>query len=150
MLKEIAPPHEFFLNDPKLSLLALHDSDLASLHKNKKLVERPNSTWYMTGNIGVIRMEPQNEEEVSVHLYIRSDLHGQGLLKYATIDIVNYLLENTHYSVMVVPIPKSCKHVIRHMKPLGFKKTSTIRKGISWRGEQVDLMVYKREIRVWQ
>lgn len=146
MLKEIPVPNQFFLRDPELCLQGLHDSDLKSLKETKQLQDRPDSKWFEVDNkIAVVRMEP-NDRSVIVHVYIATQFQKQNLLKFIVVDIINYLMENTNYLKIIVPIPKTCQHVIRTMKPLGFKKEGTFKGAISWRNEQVDLIYYTRQI----
>ena len=146
-MKLISPPHEFFLKDPKLCILGLHDSDLVSLLKEKKLQDRPGSSWFTSGDFAVVRMEPlNNNESVIVHVYIATEFQQQRLLKYIVVDIVKYLKENTKYTKIFVPIPSPCSHVVRTMAPLGFSLEGVLPKSISWRNRQVDLIYYTRTI----
>ena len=145
MLKEIGPPNEFFLRDPKLALKGLHDSDLVSLHKENKLQSRPESKWFTLEDRAVIRMEPCNDS-VIVHAYLSTEHQYLGFLKQVEQQIFEYLRENTKYTKMIVPVPESCFHVIVAMKNLGFKYSGRITKKMTWRNKQVDLLYYTKEI----
>jgi hypothetical protein len=149
MILEIGPPHEFFLSDPKLALQGLPDIDLHNLHTENKLVDRPESKWcgvYLKQNmIAVLRMEPLGHS-VSIHAYIATKYQQMQLLKYIFIDTVNYLKEHTSYTTMVIAIPEPCTHVVRTMKPLGFKYMGTIKNQLIWRNATVNLLHYSRKI----
>ena len=150
MIKEIEPPNDFFLNDPKLAIQGLPDIDLHSLHTEKKLVHRPGSTWYgvylKADIIAALRMDRIDEYTVNIHAYLATQYQQMHLLKYIFIDTVNYLKEHTQYTVMVIATPEPCTHVVRTMKPLGFKYTGTIKKKLIWRNAVVNLLHYSREI----
>jgi hypothetical protein len=148
MLKKIATPNQFFLDDPKLCIQSLSDCDLFALHEHKTLCDRLDSTWFEVGEerIAVVRMEPYKKSSVTVHVYIATKYQAQHLLKYIFLDVVNYLKENTKYTSIVVPIPSSCNHVIRTMKPLGFVLTGLLSKKLVWRNNKVDLLYYTRNI----
>ena len=150
MIKEIDPPHEFFLNDPKLAIQGLPDQDLLHLHTEQKLARRPESTWYgvylKLDMIAVLRMEPLDNQSVIIHTYLATQYQQSHLLKYVFIDTVHYLKEHTQYTKIVIAIPEPCTHVVRTMEPLGFKYMGTIEKKLTWRNAVVNLLHYSREI----
>lgn len=153
MLKKISldDVNKFFIADPKLCLMGLQDSDLVSLHKYQSIQEREGSVWYeirfLKELLAVVRMEPHSLEAVTVHLYVATRHQGKKLLKYMATDVIEYLTHNTDYEKIIVPIPSPCKHVIRTMKPLGFKLEGCLSKALNWRNHKVDLLWYARNIR---
>ena len=138
---------EFFLNDPELCLLGLHDSDLVALQETKLLQDRSNSKWYKIGNnLATVRMEPKSDTNIFVHVYISSEHRAKGLLRFIYVDIVNYLLNNTKYAIISVPVPKSCTHVLKAVEALNFDLKKVIPKSLTWRNKKVDLLHFEREI----
>lgn len=142
---------EFFLSDPNLCWIGLPDNDLQSLYHNKKYIQQYNTVlvgiYDETGLMCVIRWEPFSQVIVSMHVYLATRYHHTGTLR----KILHYIkpyFEDPKFPFLkaIIMHPSNVPHVGVALKATGFTYEGTLKDGIVWRQELVDLNFYSIEL----
>ncbi|MEI6183902.1 MAG: hypothetical protein WCP65_00125 [Bacteroidota bacterium] len=141
---------QFFLEDPLLCFMALGDEALKDFDNNRGYNPAPctiTGIYHKNKLICIVQATLFTESTVSLHLYLKSNLHHSGILKPLHIEYGKYLQKyypNLKKVMIISPTP--CKHVHDAIKGLGFKQEGCLTKSMIWRGQLVDLLIFGREL----
>lgn len=148
--------NNFFLSDPNLVYLSLADEEITSLHTQQDLCNDGSRFVGLVEHnclVGMLRYEHFSNSAVSVHPYLKTELHGscvsrslrkKGRMQEVKNLIVNYfkMPEMSYVTKILVMVPSPCLHIHNIMPSLGLALEGTLKKCCKWRTEPVDILIY--------
>ena len=141
----------FFKSDPQLCLTGLSDDNIIFLKEQGKYpdIQGENSFGIYKGDtlLAVTQMGFYTTLVLNIHFYLKSEYQGRPAIMKEVFDVISkFIIDNTSQNKVIIQTPKTCLHVRRRIRALGFRLEGTIQNGICWRGEVVDLLIYGCEL----
>ena len=141
----------FFKEDPTLAYLALSDNDLCELYETKSLAIKDSSVYFKVCDgsdiVSIIKCEKFSEMAVCAHVYVASRYHHKGVYPKVCDLLVDYLLEHTGFTKVVLTVPKPCEHVSKAAIKYGMRLEAELKDIVIWRQKVVNLLYYILDIR---
>lgn len=141
---------DFFINDPTLCYLGLSDEQLSYMYEHKEYNPDPMSyylgCWEGKKLLAVIKSEKFTENAVNSHIYMSSKLHHKKMTTKIKDLYVQYLIDNTEMTKVLVMTPETCSHVIEPLNHWGFALEGVFTNAIVWRQKLVDLHIYATDL----